>query len=188
MAKYIQYSTRIYDVYLKYISAQDIHVYSIDEVFMDVTGYLNPMGLTAEELARKMINDVLKETGVTATAGIGSNMYLAKVAMDIVAKKMPPDKNGVRITSLDEITYRKTLWDHTPLTDFWRVGHGYETRLAKIGLYTMGDICRCSEENEDLLYNTFGINAELLLDHAWGYEPTTIKDIKHTNANLLVFH
>lgn len=178
MAKYIQYSTKIYDVYLKYISAEDIHVYSIDEVFMDVTGYLNPMGLTAEELARKMINDVLKETGVTATAGIGTNMYLAKVAMDIVAKKMPPDKNGVRIASLDELSYRRSLWEHTPLTDFWRVGHGIQNRLQKIGLYTMGDICRCSEENEDLLYQTFGINAELLIDHAWGYEPTTIKDIK----------
>lgn len=185
MAKYIEYSTKIYDIYLKYISADDIHVYSIDEVFMDITNYLKPMGLTAHELTNKIILDVLKTTGITATAGIGTNMYLAKVAMDIVAKHIKADENGVRVAKLDEIEYRKKLWNHRPLTDFWRVGKGYQSRLEKVGIYTMGDIARCSDGsindyyNEDLLYSIFGINAELLIDHAWGYEPTTIQDIKN---------
>lgn len=178
MALYIEYSTRIYNIYLKYIAPEDIHVYSIDEVFMDVTNYLNTYHMSAEELAMMIIKDVLKETGITATAGIGTNLYLAKVAMDIVAKHKKADKNGVRMASLDEMTYRKLLWDHKPLTDFWRVGKGYKNRLEDIGLYTMGDIARCSIDNEDLLYKIFGINAETLIDHAWGYEPCEIKDIK----------
>ena len=184
MAHYIEYSTKIYNVYLNYVSEEDIHVYSIDEVFIDVTAYLNIYKLSPHDLAMKIIKDVLVTTGVTATAGIGTNMYLAKVAMDIVAKHMPPDKDGVRIAELDEISYREKLWHHRPLTDFWRVGKGYTKRLEDNGLYTMGDIARCSigksEDfyNEDLLYKLFGINAELLIDHAWGYEPCTIKDIK----------
>lgn len=178
MALYIEYSTRIYNIYLKYIAPEDIHVYSIDEVFMDVTNYLNTYHMSAEELTMMIIKDVLKETGITATAGIGTNLYLAKVAMDIVAKHKKADKNGVRMASLDEMTYRKLLWDHKPLTDFWRVGKGYKNRLEDIGLYTMGDIARCSIDNEDLLYKIFGINAETLIDHAWGYEPCEIKDIK----------
>ena len=184
MAKYMKMSTRIYNVYLKYIAPEDIHVYSIDEVFIDATHYLKTYGLTARELAIKMIRDVLKETGITATAGIGTNLYLAKIAMDIVAKKMPADKDGVRIAELDEMSYRRELWNHTPITDFWRIGKGYSTKLAERGIFTMGDIARCSiggsnsYYNEDLLYNLFGINAELLIDHAWGYEPCTIADIK----------
>ena len=178
MALYIEYSTRIYNIYLKYIAPEDIHVYSIDEVFMDVTNYLNTYHMSAEELTMMIIKDVLKETGITATAGIGTNLYLAKVAMDIVAKHKKADKNGVRMASLDEMTYRKLLWDHKPLTDFWRVGKGYKNRLEDIGLYTMGDIARCSIDNEDLLYKIFGINAETLIDHVWGYEPCEIKDIK----------
>lgn len=184
MAHYIECSTKIYSVYLKYIAPEDIHVYSIDEVFMDVTSYLNTYQLTAHQLAMTMIKDVLKTTGITATAGIGTNLYLAKVAMDIVAKKMPADKDGVRIAELNEISYRKLLWTHEPITDFWRVGAGYARRLEQIGLYTMGDVALCSlgkaheHHNEDLLYKTFGVNAELLIDHAWGYEPCTIKDIK----------
>ena len=184
MAKYMEISTNIYDIYLKYIAPEDMHIYSVDEVFIDATGYLKTYGLTAHELAIKMIRDVLEETGVTATVGIGTNMYLAKVAMDIVAKKMPADKDGVRIAELDEMSYRKTLWGHRPLTDFWRVGHGYARKLEQNGLYTMGDIARCSlgdkfcYHNEDLLYRLFGVNAELLIDHAWGWEPCTIKDIK----------
>lgn len=184
MAYYIEYSTRIYSVYLKYIAPEDIHVYSIDEVFMDVTSYLKTYNMNARELAMTIIKDVLKTTGITATAGIGTNLYLAKVAMDIVAKKMPADKYGVRIAELDEKSYRKQLWTHTPITDFWRVGGGYARRLENVGLYTMGDIAMCSlgkaheYHNEDLLYKIFGVNAELLIDHAWGYEPCTIKDIK----------
>mgnify|MGYP002563474044 CR=1 FL=1 len=184
MAKYIQISTQIYNVYLKYITPEDIHVYSIDEVMMDVTSYLETYHMTARELAKTMILDVLRTTGITATAGIGTNLYLAKAAMDIVAKHVPADKDGVRIAELDEQTYRQTLWGHTPLTDFWRVGRGYERRLQKLGLNTMGDIALCScggpreYYNEDLLYKTFGVNAELLIDHAWGWEPTTIADIK----------
>ena len=182
MAYYIKYSTRTYEVYLKYVAPEDIHVYSIDEVFIDVTNYLKTYKMTAHELAITMIRDVLKTTGITATAGIGTNLYLAKIAMDIVAKKMPADKDGVRIAELDEMTYREKLWAHTPITDFWRVGRGYATKLAKQGIFTMGDVARCSigtgYYSEDLLYKIFGINAELLIDHAWGFEPCTIADIK----------
>lgn len=184
MAYYINYSTKIFDIYLRYIAPEDMHVYSVDEVFIDATAYLNTYQMTAHELALKMIRDVLHETGVTATAGIGTNMYLCKVAMDIVAKKKPADKDGVRIAELDEMSYRKLLWNHVPLTDFWRVGPGYERKLTKNGLYTMGDIARCSLGkpddfyNEAFLYKLFGINAELLIDHAWGWEPTTIAEIK----------
>ncbi len=184
MAKYIEYSTRIYNIYLKYIAPEDIHIYSIDEVFIDVTGYLNTYKMTARELAMKLIQEVLETTGITATAGIGTNLYLAKIAMDIVAKHVEPDGNGVRIAQLDEMSYRRLLWTHKPLTDFWRVGRGYSKKLEKIGLMTMGDIARCSigkksdYYNEDLLYKMFGINAELLIDHAWGYEPCTMADIK----------
>ena len=184
MAYYMDYSTRIFDVYLQYIAPEDMHVYSIDEVFIDVTAYLKTYKMTAHELALKMIRDVHKKTGVTATAGIGTNMYLCKVAMDIVAKKMPADSDGVRIAELDEMTYRKLLWNHAPLTDFWRVGPGYAKKLMDHGLYTMGDVARCSlgksneYYNEELLYKLFGINAELLIDHAWGWEPTTMAHIK----------
>ena len=184
MAYYMEYSTRIFDIYLRYIAPEDMHVYSIDEVFIDATTYLNTYKMSAHDLALKMIRDVLHETGVTATAGIGTNMYLCKVAMDIVAKKMPADADGVRIAELDEMSYRKLLWNHTPLTDFWRVGHGYAKKLMANGLNTMGDIARCSigkpneYYNEALLYKLFGINAELLIDHAWGWEPTTIAEIK----------
>lgn len=178
MAHYIQYSTRIYEVYLRHIAPEDIHVYSIDEVFMDVTSYLKNYRMTAHELAMRIIREVLAETGITATAGIGTNLYLCKVAMDIVAKKMPADKDGVRIAELDEMTYRRLLWEHTPLTDFWRVGCGIAARLATYGILTMGDIARCSIEREDLLYKLFGVNAELLIDHAWGWEPVTMDLIK----------
>lgn len=178
MAYYMKYSTDIYNIYLKYIAQEDIYVYSIDEVFCDLTNYLNYYNMTANELVTKMIHDVHDTTGITATAGIGSNMYLAKVAMDIVAKHIEPDKFGVRIASLDELSYRKLLWSHTPLSDFWRVGKGYQKKLEDNNLYTMGDIARCSIDNEELLYKLFGINAELLIDHAWGYEPCTLKDVK----------
>ena len=178
MAYYIEYSTRIYEVYLRYIAPEDIHVYSIDEVIMDVTNYLQTYKLTAHELAVKMISEILSETGITATAGIGTNMYLCKIAMDIVAKKMPADKDGVRIAELDEMSYRRQLWEHTPLTDFWRVGRGIANRLAKYGILTMGDIARCSLTNEDFLYELFGVNAELLIDHAWGWEPVTMDYVK----------
>lgn len=184
MALYLEYSTRIYNVYLQYVAPEDIHVYSIDEVFLDVTQYLNTYGLTARELATKMIRHVLSETGITATAGIGTNLYLCKVAMDILAKKVTLDGDGVRIAELDEISYRKLLWNHRPLSSFWRVGKGYQRKLEEVGLYTMGDVARCSlgspEDyyNEDLLYKLFGVNAELLIDHAWGYEPTTMELIK----------
>ena len=184
MAHYIKMSRKIYRIYLKYISPEDIHPYSIDEVFIDATDYLKLYQLSAKELAMKMIKDILEETGITATAGIGTNLYLCKIAMDIVAKHTKPDQNGVRLASLDEMSYREQLWDHQPLSDFWRVGKGYQKKLHKLGLYTMGDIARCSLGqddafyNEDLLYNTFGINAELLIDHAWGYEPCMMKDIK----------
>ena len=184
MALYIQYSASIYDIYLKYISPEDIHVYSIDEVFMDITDYLPATNLSPHDFAMVIIKDVLNSTGITATAGIGSNMYLAKVAMDIVAKHIPADKDGVRVAILDEFSYRATLWDHRPLKDFWRVGKGYVKKLADNGIFTMGDIAKCSlgkpDEfyNEELLYKLFGVNAELLIDHAWGYEPCTIKDIK----------
>ena len=180
MALYIEYSTRIYDIYLKYIAPEDIHVYSIDEVFMDITGYLNTYHLTAHALAMRIIRDVLHSAGITATVGIGTNMYLAKIAMDIKAKKMLPDKDGVRIAELDEMSYRRELWAHTPLTDFWRVGRGTANKLEANGLYTMGDIARYSLSNfgEEKLYQLFGVNAELLIDHAWGWEPCTIMDVK----------
>lgn len=178
MARYIEISSQIYHIYLNYIAPEDIHVYSIDEVFMDVTNYLKTYGLTARELAMRMILDVLNTTGITATAGIGSNLYLCKIAMDIEAKHIPPDEHGVRIAELDELHYRRALWSHRPLTDFWRVGRGYARKLEAHGLYTMGDVARCSMENEALLYKLFGINAELLIDHAWGWEPCTIADIK----------
>lgn len=184
MALYMEYSTRIYDIYLKYVAPEDIHVYSIDEVFMDVTQYLKALGLTPRELAKKMIQEVLEETGITAAAGIGTNLYLCKVAMDIVAKHVEADCDGVRIAWLDEMEYRRLLWNHRPLTDFWRVGRGYARRLEENGLFTMGDIARCSlgksgdYHNEELLYKLFGINAQLLIDHAWGWEPCTIGDIK----------
>lgn len=184
MAHYIKQSTKIYNVYLKYVAPEDIHVYSIDEVFIDVTSYLATYKLTARELAMKVVLDVLKTTGITATAGIGTNLYLCKVAMDIVAKHIPADENGVRIAELDEMSYRRRLWDHRPLTDFWRVGRGYAKKLEAQGLYTMGDIARCSigKQNEyykeELLYKMFGKNAELLIDHAWGWEPCRISDIK----------
>lgn len=184
MALYIEYSARVYNTYLKYIAPEDIHVYSIDEVFIDATNYLDAYKLTPRELAMKMILDVLNVTGITATAGIGTNLYLCKIAMDIQAKHIPADKNGVRIAELDEISYRRLLWSHKPITDFWRVGRGYAAKLEKCGLHTMGDIARCSlgkapdYYNEDLLYKLFGVNAELLIDHAWGYEPCTLADIK----------
>ena len=180
MKLYEEYSTKIYSVYLKYISPEDIHVYSIDEVFIDATPYLKLYGMNAHELAMAMIREVLYTTGITATAGIGTNLYLAKVAMDIVAKHVPADRDGVRIAQLDEYEYRKKLWCHTPLTDFWRIGGGYSSKLSGMGLYTMGDIAQFSmtPKGEDILYKMFGINAELLIDHAWGYEPVTIKEIK----------
>lgn len=184
MAHYMEVSTRIYNVYLKYIAPEDIHVYSIDEVFIDATDYLKTYGLTPRELAMKMVLDVLETTGITATAGIGTNLYLCKIAMDIYAKHCEPDKNGVRIAELDEMSYRRILWDHRPLTDFWRVGRGISKTLEEHGMYTMGDVARCSVGresdyyNEDLLYKLFGVNAELLIDHAWGWEPTEISDIK----------
>lgn len=184
MQTYMDYSTRIYNIYLKYVSSADIHVYSIDEVFIDVTSYLSLYRMTARELCMTIIRDILFSTGITATGGIGTNLYLAKIAMDIVAKHVPADKDGVRIAELDEMSYRRQLWEHTPLTDFWRVGRGYEKKLNEYGLFTMGDIARCSigksEDyyNEELLYKLFGVNAELLIDHAWGWEPTTIDLIK----------
>ena len=184
MALYKKISVEIYNIYLKYIAPEDIYPYSVDEVFIDATPYLAKYGLTAREFAMRLILDVLKNTGVTATAGIGTNLYLAKIAMDIGAKHTEPDKNGVRIAELDEMSYRRTLWDHVPITDFWRVGVGYERRLSSVGLHTMGDVARCSVGkpneyyNEELLYKLFGVNAELLIDHAWGWESCTIADIK----------
>lgn len=184
MALYMDYSTKIYKIYLKYVAPEDIHVYSVDEVFMDVTHYLQAANLTPAEFATRMIQEVYQTMGITATAGIGTNLYLAKVAMDIVAKHIPADKDGVRIAQLDEMSYRQILWEHRPLTDFWRVGRGYARKLEEIGLCTMGDIARCSMgkkndfHNEDLLYKLFGVNAELLIDHAWGWEPCTMADIK----------
>lgn len=184
MALYMEYSSRIYDIYLKYVAPEDMHVYSIDEVFMDVTHYLGTYRMTAKELAMQIVQDVWKTTGITSTAGIGTNLYLSKIALDIEAKHIPPDENGVRIACLDEMSYRRLLWDHRPLTDFWRVGPGYARKLQENGMYTMGDVARCSVgkegsfHNEELLYRLFGINAELLIDHAWGYEPCTIADVK----------
>lgn len=184
MACYMETSTAIYGIYLKYFAPEDIHVYSIDEVFIDATGYLNLYHLTARELTVKIILEILERTGITATAGIGSNLYLCKVALDIMAKHVQPDANGVRIAQLDELSYRQNLWSHRPITDFWRVGRGYAKKLEKVGIHTMGDIARCSLGasdafyNEDLLYRLFGINAELLIDHAWGWEPCSMKEIK----------
>ncbi len=184
MAYYMEMSTRIYQVYLKYVAPEDMHVYSIDEVFIDATDYIKTRKCTAKEFAKTIMQDVLQTTGITATAGIGTNLYLCKIAMDVGAKKITADADGARIAELDEMTYRRTLWDHTPLTDFWRVGKGYAEKLASVGIYTMGDIARCSlgkitdYYNEDLLYKLFGVNAELLVDHAWGWEPCTIADIK----------
>ena len=178
MAHYMEYSTRIYSVYMKYISPDDIIVYSIDEVFMDVTDYLKTYGLTPRGLAMKIILDVLETTGITATAGIGTNLFLAKVAMDIEAKHIQPDKNGVRIAELDEMKFRRELWDHRPLTDFWRIGRGIAGKLERYGMFTMGDIALRSELDEELLYRLFGKNAELIIDHAWGYEPCTVEAVK----------
>ncbi|MCQ2958869.1 MAG: DNA methylase [Bacteroidales bacterium] len=178
MSYYIDYSTRIYNVYLKYIAPEDIHVYSIDEVFIDATNYLSSYKCSPRELAMTMIRDVLKETGITATAGIGTNLYLCKIAMDIVAKHIEPDQHGVRIAELDEMSYRRQLWNHQPLTDFWRLGRGIAKKLEPYGIRTMGEIARCSIEHEEVLYKLFGINAELIIDHAWGWEPCTIEMIK----------
>ena len=178
MQLYVDYSTRVYDIYLRHVAAEDIHVYSIDEVIIDVTAYLETYRMTAHELAMRMIREVLAETGITATAGIGTNMYLCKIAMDIVAKKMPPDRDGVRIAELDEISYRRKLWTHVPLTDFWRTGRGIARRLERAGLYTMGDVARASLIREEWFYKEFGVNAELLIDHAWGWEPVTMDLVK----------
>ena len=184
MARYMEVSTKIYEIYLKYVASEDIHVYSIDEVFIDAAPYLKYYNMQAREFAEMLIKDVLTATGITATAGIGTNLYLCKVAMDIVAKHVQPDKHGVRIASLNEMTYRRLLWAHTPITDFWRVGPGYARKLAQNGMFTMGDIARCSlgkkheKHNQELLYKLFGVNAELLIDHAWGWESCTMKDIK----------
>lgn len=178
MSRYIEVSSQIYGIYLKYVAPEDIHVYSIDEVFMDVTAYMKHSNMTPHQLAMTMIRDVLATTGITATAGIGTNMYLCKVAMDIVAKHVPADKDGVRIAELDEMSYRQRLWSHRPLTDFWRVGRGIARKLESYGIYTMGDIALQSEKNEELLYRLFGINAELLIDHAWGWEPCTMEMVK----------
>lgn len=178
MAHYLKYSAKIYEIYLRYVAPEDIHVYSIDEVFMDISGYLKNSGKNAHDFIRNIIADVLKETGITATAGIGTNLYLCKVAMDIVAKHQEPDQDGVRIAQLDELSYRKLLWNHQPITDFWRVGAGYARRLAQHDMYTMGDVARCSIDNQALLYKLFGVNAELLMDHAWGKESCTMADIK----------
>lgn len=178
MALYIEYSTRIYGIYLKYIAPEDIHIYSCDEVFINAAPYLDMYKCTAHELAVKMVRDVLAQTGITATAGIGTNMYLCKVAMDIVAKHIPSDKDGVRIAELNEKSYREKLWEHTPLTDFWGFGRGISSRLEKLGIHNMGDICLQSEKNEEVLYSEFGVKAETIIDHAWGYEPCTIADIR----------
>lgn len=178
MAFYISYSTRIYNIYLRYIAEEDMHVYSIDEVFIDATPYLKNYHMSARELAQKIMQEVYEETGVTATAGIGANLYLAKIAMDILAKHAEPDENRARIAELDETSYRRELWNHRPLTDFWRVGRGYAKKLEAAGLYTMGDVALCSEKDEDCLYKLFGINAELLIDHAWGWEPCEMADIR----------
>ena len=184
MALYLEYSTRIYEIYMKYVAPEDCHVYSIDEVMLDVTDYLGTYQMSANELASEMIREVYEKTGITATAGIGANLYLAKVAMDIKAKHVTPNRDSVRIAELDEISYRRELWDHQPITDFWRVGRGYAKKLEQYGIYTMGDVAACSVErfrpgcDMELLYRLFGINAELLIDHAWGIEPCTMADIK----------
>ena len=179
MRKYMEVSAKIFEIYASFVAAEDMHVYSVDEVFIDATSYLNTYNMTAREIAKMMINEVLRQTGITATAGIGSNMYLAKIAMDIEAKHMKPDKNGVRIAELDEKSYREKLWDYQPITDFWRIGRGYKKRLANLGIHTMGELARYSLTGSDKLYKAFGKNAELLIDHAWGYEPVEMKDIKN---------
>ncbi|MBQ7504827.1 MAG: DNA methylase [Ruminococcus sp.] len=178
MARYIEVSSKIYGVYLNYIAPEDMHVYSVDEVFIDATKYLRLYNMTAYELADKIVRDVLSQTGITATAGIGTNLYLCKIAMDIYAKRIKADKDGVRIAELDEKSYREQLWSHTPITDFWRIGRGYSRTLGRCGMFTMGDVARCSIVNEELLFKLFGVNAELLIDHAWGREPCTMEDIK----------
>jgi DNA polymerase V len=178
MAYYVEVSSHIYGIYLRYIAPEDIHVYSIDEVFIDATDYLQVYKTTAHGLAMRLVREVLRETGITATAGIGTNLYLAKVAMDVEAKHSPPDRDGVRMAELDEMSYRQKYWNHRPLTDFWRIGRGTEARLQKLGLYTLGDVARCSLRNEEILYREFGVNAELLIDHAWGWEPCTMAHIK----------
>lgn len=178
MSRYMEVSAVVYGIYLKYVAAEDIHIYSVDEVFIDATSYLKAYRLSPREFAMTLIKDVLSATGITATAGIGTNLYLCKIAMDIVAKHIKPDKNGVRIARLNEMTYRRMLWGHAPLTDFWRIGRGTSKTLARYGMFTMGDVARCSVDNEELLYELFGVNAELLIDHAWGWEPCTIADIK----------
>ncbi|MBP0960920.1 MAG: DNA methylase [Oscillospiraceae bacterium] len=178
MARYMKISSYIYSIYLKYISPEDIHVYSVDEVFIDITNYIRMYDCTPHDLAMRIIRDVLDETGITATAGIGTNMFLAKIAMDIVAKKMPADKNGVRIAELDEASFRRKLWGHTPLTDFWRFGPGITRRLEKLRIHTLGDLARVSERNENVIYREFGKNAELIIDHAWGWEPCTIAEVR----------
>ena len=178
MRRYMEVSTRVYSVYLKYIAPEDIHVYSCDEVFIEATSYLRTYGCTARELAVRMVRDVLSQTGITATAGIGTNLYLAKIAMDIEAKHSPADKDGVRVAELDEASYRRRYWTHRPLTDFWRIGRGLAARLEANGMYTLGDVARCSISCESRLYKLFGVNAELLIDHAWGWEPCTIAQIK----------
>lgn len=182
MQKYIKVSSAIFAIYARYIAPEDIHVYSIDEAFLDVTSYLNTYEMSAHQLARTIVKDVLGHTGITATVGIGENLYLAKVAMDIVAKHLPGDSDGVRIAELDEFSYREKLWSHTPLTDFWRIGQGYARRLQDLGIHNMGELARYSLTGYEKLYRVFGVNAELLIDHAWGYEPTTISDIKHYHA------
>ncbi len=179
MSRYMEYSDRINAIYRKYFAAEDVYAYSVDEVFIDATPYMRLYGISARELAVKVATEILTATGITATAGVGTNMYLCKIAMDIFAKKMPPDNNGVRVAVLDEMTYRRELWDHQPLTDFWRIGRGTARRLASFGMFTMGDIARCSLENEELLYRQFGVNAEFLIDHAWGYEPVTMAEVKN---------
>lgn len=182
MQKYIEVSSAIFAIYARYIAPEDIHVYSIDEAFLDVTSYLNTYEMSAHQLARTIVKDVLGHTGITATVGIGENLYLAKVAMDIVAKHLPGDSDGVRIAELDELSYREKLWTHTPLTDFWRIGQGYARRLQDLGIHNMGELARYSLTGYEKLYRVFGVNAELLIDHAWGYEPATISDIKHYHA------
>lgn len=184
MAHYLEVSGRVYGVYLRYAAPEHIHVYSIDEVFIDATPYLRALGMGPHEMARAIVRDILVQTGITATAGIGTNMYLAKVAMDIVAKHIPADRNGVRIAALDEMSFRRRLWSHQPITDFWRVGRGYAKKLEQHGMFTMGDVALCSERDEELLYRLFGKNAELLIDHAWGWEPCTIEAIKKLPPSL----
>ena len=178
MARYLEVSSQIYGIYLQYLSAQDIHVYSIDEAFMDLTPYLHLYGKTAHELVVSMIREVLHQVGITATGGIGTNLYLAKIAMDITAKKMPADKDGVRVAELNEFSFRDKLWDHQPLTDFWQIGPGIAAHLGRMGIHTMGDLARLSLENEEVFFREFGVDAEILIDHAWGLESCGMAEIK----------